>query len=110
DTLIVTVSVTTGATVAVDDQPTPVIYPVLNNQFIAGASTYAVNVPIAYENAANPYFPIVNGRFIVPRTDPVSNVAYTVRNDSVLKDYLISNDNEFSIDGSVVYTINAVNV
>ena len=67
-------------------------------------------MPIAYENAAGPYFPMVNGRFIVPKTDPVSSIAYTVRGGNVIKGYVISADDEFSVDGNVVYTINAVNV
>jgi hypothetical protein len=108
--LIVSVVVATGVSVAVDDQPTPVVYPVLNNQFIAGASTYSVNVPIAYVNAAGPYFPMVNGRFIVPNANPISNVAYTIRGANVIKGYVVSTDDEFSVDGNVVYTINAVNV
>lgn len=107
--LIVPVVVATGVTVAVDNQATPVVYPVLNNQFIAGPSTYAVNVPISYENPAGPYYPMMNGRFIVPETDPVSSIAYTVRGGSVIKGYVISADDEFSVDGNVVYTINAVN-
>lgn len=110
DVLLATVVVVTGATVAVDDQATPVIYPVLNNQFTAGPATYVVNAPIAYENVAGPYFPMVNGRFIVPRADPLSSVAYTVRGGSVTKGWVISADDEFSVDGNVVYTINAVNV
>ena len=110
DQLIATVVVATGVTVAVDDQATPVIYPVLNNQFIAGASTYTVNVPIAYVNPAGPYFPMVNGRFFVPNAGPVSSDAYTVRGGNVIKGYVISSDDEFSVDGNVVYTVNEVNV
>jgi hypothetical protein len=108
--LVANVVVATGVTVAVDDQAIPVVYPVLNNQFIAGPKTYTVNVPIAYVNAAGPYFQMVNGRFIVANADPISNVAYTVRGGSVIKGYVISADDEFSVDGNVVYTINAVNV
>jgi len=108
--LIANVVVATGVTVAVDNQATPVVYPVLNNQFIAGPNTYTVNVPIAYVNAAGPYFQMVNGRFIVPKIDPVSSVAYTVRGGNVIKGYVISADDEFSVDGNVVYTVNAVNV
>lgn len=108
--LIATVVVATGVTVAVDNQATPVVYPLLNNQFIAGSTTYTVNVPIAYVNAAGPYFPMVNGRFIAPNADPISNFAYTVRGGSVIKGFVLSADDEFSVDGNVVYTINAVNV
>jgi hypothetical protein len=108
--LIANVVVATGVSVAVDDQAIPAVYPVLNNQFIAGPRTYTVNVPIAYSSAAGPYYQMINGRFIVPNADPISNVAYTVRGGSVIKGYVISADDEFSIDGNVVYTINAVNV
>ena len=67
DAFIASVVVSTGVTIAVDNEVPPAIYPVLNNQFIVGTSTYQVNVPIAYVNAASgPYWPIVNGRFIVP--------------------------------------------
>ncbi len=108
--LVASVVVATGVTVAVDDQATPVVYPILNNQFTAGAATYTVNVPIAYANAAGPYFPMVNGRFIVPRVDPLSSVAYTVAGGSVTKGWVISADDGFSVDGNVRYTINEVNV
>jgi hypothetical protein len=53
---------------------------------------------------------MVNGRFIVPQTAPISNTAYTVRGNSVIKGYVISNDDQFSPDGKVVYTVNVVNV
>jgi len=108
--LIASVVVATGVTVAVDDQAVPAVYPVLNNQFVAGPATYTVNVPIAYVNPAGPYLPTVNGRFIVPHADPISSVAYTLRDGSVIKGYVISADDEFSVNGNVVYTINAVNV
>ena len=85
DVLVAPVVVATGVTVAVDDQAMPGIFPVLNNQFIAGSVTYAVNVPIAYANAAGPYFPMVNGRFVVPRAGPQSSLAYTVRGGNVIK-------------------------
>jgi hypothetical protein len=115
DILVALVVVTTSVTLAVDSESTPAIYPVVNNQFIAGTApattTYTVNVPVAYQNAASgPYWPMVNGRFIVPQTAPISNTAYTVRGNSVIKGYVISNDDEFSADGNVVYTVNAVNV
>lgn len=116
DILVASVVVTTGVTLVVDSESPPAIYPVINNQFIAGVApnpttTYTVNVPVAYENAATgPYWPMVNGRFIVPQTAPVSNTAYTVRGNSVIKGYVISNDDQFSADGNVVYTVNAVNV
>ena len=85
--------------------------PIFNNQFSVGATTYTINVPVAYQSAGTgPYWPMINGRFIVPKVDPVSSVAYTVIGGSVIKGYVISGDNEFSIDGNVVYTINAVNV
>ena len=111
DSLVVNVVVATAANLAVDSETTPAVYPVFNNQFLVGATTYAVNVPVAYQNAATgPYWPIVDGRFIIPRTDPLSSIAYTLRGSSVTKGYVISNDDEFSIDGNVVYTVNEVNV
>jgi hypothetical protein len=110
DTLVATVVVATGVTVAVDDQAVPVIYPVLNNQFVDGPATYAINVPIAYENIAGPHWPMINGRFIVPNADPISSIAYTVQGGSVTKGYVVSVDDQFSVDGDVVYTVNAVNV
>ena len=72
DILVASVLVTTAVTLAVDTGATPTIYPVINNQFIAGTApnttTYTVNVPVAYTNAAGPYWPMVNGRFIVPQS------------------------------------------
>ena len=53
---------------------------------------------------------MINGRFIVPKTEPISSLAYTVKGGSVIKGYVISNDDEFSADGNTVYTVNAVNV
>ena len=44
---------------------------------------------------------MVNGRFIVPQTAPISNTAYTVRGSKVIKGYVISNDDQFSPDGNV---------
>jgi hypothetical protein len=111
NTFVANVVVATGVNLAVDNQATPAVYSILNNQFTAGATTYTVNVPVAYQNAATgPYWPMVSGRFIVPKADPVSSIAYTVKGGTVTKGYVISADDEFSVDGNVVYTINAVNV
>jgi hypothetical protein len=111
DTFVASVAVSTGVTIAVSGGANPQIYPVLNNQFITGTATYAVNVPIAYENAATgPYWPIVNGRFIVPGTPPLSSVAYTIGGGHVTKGYVLPTDDQFTADGKVTYTINAVNV
>ncbi len=111
NTFVANVAVSTGVSLAVDNEATSAIYPIVNNQFAAGTTTYLVNVPVAYSNAAaGPYWQMVNGRFIVPRTDPLSSLAYTVQGGSVVKGYVISGDDEFSADGNVVYTINAVNV
>ena len=111
NTFVASVVVTTAVNLAVDNEPTPSIYPVLNNTFIVGTTTYTVNVPVAYQNAATgPYWPMINGRFIVPKTEPISSLAYTVKGGSVIKGYVISNDDEFSADGNTVYTVNAVNV
>jgi hypothetical protein len=114
------VVVATGVSLAVDNEATPEVYPVsagqtaagtTSYQFVAGATTYTVNVPVAYQNATTgPIWQMVNGRFIVPRPAPLSNLAYTVKGGSVTKGYVISADDEFSADGNVVYTVNAVNV
>ena len=110
-TFVGNVPVATAVTLAVDNETTPAIYPVLNNQFIVGTITYTVNVPVAYHNAATgPLWPMVNGRFIVPQTAPQSNLAYTVRGGNVIKGYMISADDQFSADGDTIYTVNAVNV
>ena len=110
NTFVAMVVVATGVSLAVDNEATPAVYPILNNQFIVGAITYAVNVPVAYQNAAGPFWQMVNGRFIVPQAAPKSNLAYTVRGSSVTKGYVLSEDDQFSADGNVVYTVNAVNV
>jgi hypothetical protein len=108
------VPVSTGVNVAVDNQGTPNIYPVSSNTFLVGATTYTVNIPIAYQNAAGPYLPMVNQRFIVSQAAPQSNIAYRVvgslSTGSVIKGYVVSEDDEFSVDGNVVYTVNEVNV
>lgn len=109
--LVASVVVTTAVTLAVDNQTPAQVYPVLNNQFLVGTTAFSVNVPVAYTNAAaGPYYPMVNGRFIVPETASKSSLTYTVRGASVVKGYLISNDDEFSADGSTVYTVNDVNI
>ena len=110
NTFVASVVVTTAVSVAIDSQTPANIYPVLNGQFVVGAITYTVNTPIAYTNAAGPYWPMVNGRFIVPMTAPVSSLAYTVNATNAVKGYVISNDDQFSADGNTVYTVNAVNV
>ena len=107
---VASVVVTTGVSMAVDSQVPPNIYPVLNSQFAVGATTYTVNMPIAYTDAAGPYWPMVNGRFIVPTTTSASSIAYTVGTTTVTKGYVLSNDDQFSVDGNTVYTVNAVNV
>lgn len=109
-TFVASVLVTTGVTLAVDNEPTPAVYPVLNNQFITPTATYTINVPVAYGNAAGPYWPMINGRFIVPRTAPLSNLTYTVNGATVTKGYVISANDQFTADGKTVYTVNAVNV
>ena len=114
DILVASVNVTTAVTLAVDAGSPSAIYPVINNQFIAGeapdTTTYTVNLPVAYENAATgPYWPMTNGRFVVPQLAPTSATAYTVRGNRVIKGYVISDDDQFSPNGNVVYTVNAVN-
>ena len=120
NTLVASVVVATGVSLAVDNEATPAIYPVITHQtaagatrsqFVAGGATYAVNVPVAYQNAAaGPIWQMINGRFIVPQAAPLSNLAYTIKGGNVTKGYVISADDEFSPDGKVVYTVNAVNV
>ena len=111
-TALVPVSTVVG--VAVDNAATPNVYPVLNSSFAVGTTTYTTSVPVAYQNAAGPYLPMVNQRFIVPQTAPLSNVAYRVvgslTSGSVIKSYVVSGDDEFSVNGNVVYTVNEVNV
>lgn len=112
--LSVGVVVATGQQLALSNAAPAVIYAVANNQFSvtsgAATTTYVVNPLVAYSNAAGPYFPITNGRFIVAQADPVSDFAYTIRGGSVIKGFAISEDDEFSPDGHNVYAINAVNV
>jgi len=114
DVLVASVTVTTAVSLAVDAADASTVYPVVNSEFVAveGATTttYTVNVPVASDSAAGPYWPIVNGRFVVPQAAPVSDTAYTVRGGGVVKGYVISADDQFSPDGNVVYTVNAVNV
>jgi hypothetical protein len=110
DTFTASVTVTTGVTLAVDNEAPPAVYPVLSNQFITETAAYAINVPIAYQNAAGPYWPMVNGRFIVPGAAPLSSLTYTVIGATVTKGYVISADDQFTADGKTVYTANAVNV
>jgi hypothetical protein len=109
------VPVAIGTSVAVDNAVPPNVYPVQNNRFTTDTATVTVNVPVAYQNAAGPFWPIVAGRFIVPQAAPLSNVAYRVvvdkkGNGKAVKGYVVSEDDQFSVDGKVVYTVNAVNV
>ena len=109
------VPVATGVTVAIDSHVPANVWPVQNNSFIAGATTYNVNVLVAYANAAGPYWPMVAGRFIVPQADPLSALAYRVSVDKngkgkAVKGYVVSEDDVFSPDGKAVYAVNAVNV
>ena len=100
---------------ALDNQTPANAYLVQNNSFVAGATTYTINVPIAYQNAAGSLWPMVAGRFIVPQAAPLSNVAYQVNVDktgkgTAIKGYVVSGDDQFSPDGKALYTVNAVNV
>jgi hypothetical protein len=115
DTFTALVPVTTGVTVAIDSHVPANVWSVQNNSFIAGATTYNINVLVAYSNAAGPFWPMVAGRFVVPQADPVSDLAYRVSVDKsgkgkAVKGYVISEDDEFSPDGKAVYAVNAVNV
>ncbi len=109
------VPVATGVTVAIDNNVPANVWPVQNNSFTTGATTYNVNVLVAYANAAGPYLRMVAGRFIVPQADPLSDLAYRVSVDKsgkgkAVKGYVISQDDVFSPDGKEVYAVNAVNV
>ncbi len=53
-TFMANVVVATGVNLAVDNEATPAIYPISANQFVSGTTTYTVNVPVAYQNAAGP--------------------------------------------------------
>ena len=109
------IPVSTGLTAAVDSQVPANVYLVQNNSFMVGTATYTVNVSIAYQNAAGPYWPMLSGPFIVPQAAPLSNLAYQVNVDktgkgSAIKGYVVSGDDQFSPDGKVLYTVNEVNV
>jgi hypothetical protein len=109
------VPVSTGLTLALDNQAPANAYLVQNNSFIAGTTTYTVNVSIAYQNTAGPFWPMVSGRFIVPQAAPLSSLAYRVNVDktgagNAIKGYVVSGDDQFSPDGKTLYTVNAVNV
>ena len=100
------VPISTGLNVATKQSPTPTeIYPMANDQFTTpGGTTYAVK-SVAYSNSNGPYFPMAHSRFL-----PDPHIAYTLKGPGVSKGYVISSDNEFSVDGNVVYTVNASNV
>jgi hypothetical protein len=114
DVLVASVTVTTAVSLAVDAADPSTVYPVVNNEFVAvdgtTTTTYTADVPVASDSAAGPYWPIVNGRFVVPQNAPLSDTAYTIRGGGVIKGYVISADDQFSPDGKTVYTVNAVNV
>ena len=109
------VPVSTGLTVALDNQAPANAYLVQNNTFIAGTTTYTLNVLVAYQNAAGPFWQMVAGRFIVPQAAPLSSLAYQINVDktgkgTATKGYVVSGDDQFSPDGNAVYTVNDVNV
>jgi hypothetical protein len=111
DTFVAQVVVSTAVTIAVDNEPTPRLFPVLNNQFTAGNVAYSVSVPVATANAGSgPYYPITNGRFVVPETPPASAITYVISGNSVRRGYVLGTDDQFSSDGTVTYTVNEVNV
>jgi hypothetical protein len=110
DSFVASVAVSTAVTVVADNAAEPNVYPVVNGEFVVGAVTYTINVPVAFAAAAGPYLPLVNGRFVVPTTTGASAAVYTVKGATVTRGYALSADDQFSVDGNVVYTINAVNV
>ena len=108
------VPISTGVTVVLDSSSPANAYPVQNNSFVAGTTTYTLNVPVAYQLAAGPLWPMVAGRFTVPQATSISSVSYRVNVDKTgkgqaIKGYVVSGDNQFSTDGKAVYTVNAVN-
>ena len=111
NSFVAQVVVSTGVSLAVDSANVHNVYPIQNNQFaVSSMTTYSIKNSVAYSNATTgPYWPIANGRFIVPAVAR-SNVAYTMRGANVTKGYVINQDDQFTTDGNVVYTINAVNV
>jgi len=109
------VPISTALTVAMDSQTPANVYLVQNNTFSVGSTNYTVNVPVAYQNVAGPFWPMVAGRFIVPQAAPLSSVSYLVNVDKTgkgkaIKGYVVSGDDQFSPDGKQVYIVNSVNV
>lgn len=110
-TFVAQVVIYIGVSLAVDNQATNGVYPVINNQFSTDAFAYNVNASVAFQDAVNgPYWPITHRQFVIPRPDPLSDVIYTLNSENVTKGYVISNDDEFSADGNAIYTINMLNV
>ena len=111
NTFVANVVVQTAVTLAVDNEATPAVFPVANNQFVAADTIFQISIPVAATNAATgPYFPITNGRFVVPGTPPSSDVTYTISGSAVRRGYVLDEDDQFSADGKVTYTVNEVNV
>ena len=92
------------------------VWPVQNNSFIAGTTTYTVNVSVAYANAAGPYWPMVAGRFIVPQAGAAVQPRLPGDRGQDRQGHRRSRatsfprTTQFSPDGNVVYAVNAVNV
>ena len=111
DTFVAEVVVNTAVALAVDSESTPLVVPVLNNQFIANDVIYTIAVTVASTDATSgPYYPVVNGRFVVPETAPASAITYVVAGSTVRRGYVLGTDDQFSTDGTVTYTVNEVNV
>ena len=102
------VVVSTGVQLAVDE--TSAVFPVANSRFATGAAAYTLSTSVAFETAAGPYWPITHGRFTVPRTAGESDLVYTLAGPGAVRGYAVSADDQFSVDGTTVYTVNAVNV
>jgi hypothetical protein len=100
------IPISTGLKVATKQSSTPTgIYPMANDQFTTSEGTTYTVKSVAYTNSSGPYFPITHGRFF-----PDPHLGYTLKGPGVSKGYVISSDDEFSINANVVYTINASNV
>ena len=105
----------TGVSVAVDKPAKPAnVYPVQNNSFIAGATTYTVNVLGRLCERRRAVRPDGGRTFhrAASRRCPTSPTGCVDKNGNgkAVKGYVISEDDHFSADGKAVYTVNAVNV
>ena len=71
-TFTANVVVATGVNLAVDNEATPAIYPISANQFVSGTTTFTVNVPVAYQNAAGPIWQMIIALHRAPRRTAIA--------------------------------------